>query len=123
MSRIDLCVKERATGTLLVNRGFCRSPHVTACCEASEDPLVRDFGQELLLGLYITESNVGAVLETIAYTVGYLERLDAEARKQTISSYQDDSVQVFVADLRAGHAFLQALRQEPDFALLEVFLG
>ena len=120
MSRIDISVRDKASQKLIANRSFCRSTHLSFFCEASQDPQVRDFANTLSMGVNMTNDNREDFLQSLAYTISYLKKVD-EGERETVFSFYDEAVYVqFLDALADSLVFLQSLYKEPDWQKLEV---
>jgi DNA-dependent RNA polymerase auxiliary subunit epsilon len=120
MSRIDISVREKESGELIANRGFCRSSHLSFFCEDSQDSKLREFAGNLFIGITITEDNVKDFVESLKYIVSYLEGLDKDEYEKLFSGYPEASYSQFLSDLKDGITFIQSLNEEQDLYKLEV---
>ncbi|MGZ5007646.1 MAG: hypothetical protein ACXWE9_01025 [Methylobacter sp.] len=120
MSRIDISIRDKASGTLIANRGFCRNSHLSFFCEESQDATLRDFANDLFMGVDITEKNIEDFLKSIEYVVSYLERLDKNDRNKAFPFYTEELYTQFLNDLKDGLEFLQSLNKTQDIQKLEI---
>ena len=120
MSRIDICVRAKGTGEILVNRGFCRDTHLRHFCENSPDPKVEEFAHHLLLGLDLSAETFEGFLADLDHTLGYLRALSPEAREAVFSFYKADLFDRFVEDLGESLSFLRAFGAETDLTSVDL---
>lgn len=120
MSRIDISVTDKASGELIANRGFCRSSHLSFFCEESEDSRLQDFANSLFMGVSLTEDTIKDFLETVEYTVSYLEGTGKDENRAKFSADMEESYRQFISDLKDSIDFIQSLNEAQNLGNLEV---
>ncbi len=120
MSRIDISVREKKSGNLIANRGFCRDSHLSYFCANSKDEKIRDFARELFIGVSITTDNIEDFLKNLKHASFYLEHIEKSARDTEFSFYNEEMYHDFLVDLKDGFEFLKSLNQKEDLQNLEV---
>ena len=120
MSRIDITVKQKDTGELLINQGFCRSSDLEFFCENSQDLKLQDFAYLLYIGVTLSQENVNDFLSQLDYVVQFLVAMEAPTRKTYFPFYKGTYYQQFIEDLTNGRNVLQSLSQEKDLNTLKV---
>lgn len=120
MSRIDISIIQKETEKTLINKGFCRSPHVTFFCEQSQDPKLQDFAYSLDLGVTLSQENVADFLQQLEYVVQFLTTMEEAKRSSYFSSYNESSYEQFIEDLTNGRDMIQSFLKNKDFNHLEI---
>ena len=102
MSRIDITVKQKDTGELFINQGFCRSSDLEFFCENTQDPKLQDFAYLLYTGVTLSQENVNDFLSQLDYVVQFLVAMEEPTRKTYFPFYQSTYYQQFIEDLTNG---------------------
>jgi hypothetical protein len=123
MSRIDITVQDKNSGEVLINRAFCREPHLRVFCGTASDSEIQGFADELSIGVDLSSENIDHFLNTMRHVIQYLQSSIQIGHYQSEFHAPQQELESFTADLENALQFLMDLKAQKDWTQIETMIA